>query len=159
MSLTNSFTAIIDNIVTTLAGDAPLNDFCKQAFSRRLKVVKQLTPREDVTIDNYPLIMITRPEVDNDNHSASARADIIHTVKLYCGFRVGDSVASTKPHLDELIQFDEYIDQALLQSPLRGGLGLMTKIGKSVNDQGAQPPEYFTEKLIYVTQRIQPTQR
>ena len=159
MALSNSFVAVIDNIISTLEGNGDLTTFCRSTFKKRLSTLKRLIPREAVTLEMYPLIMITRPEVKNNGYALSRSADIVHLVKLYCAIRIGDSSSSSKLYLDKLIQFEEYVDQALILDTTRGVAGVQTRIGDSRNDEGAQPPEYFIEKSILITQRINPAAR
>ena len=104
MALLNSFVAVVDNIISTLEGDGDLTAFCKGTFKKRITTLKRLIPREDITLEMYPLIMVTRPEVKNNGYALSRSADIVHLVKLYCAIRIGDSSSSSKLYLDKLIR-------------------------------------------------------
>ncbi|MEE8574205.1 MAG: hypothetical protein V3T30_02230 [Thermodesulfobacteriota bacterium] len=155
----NSFVAVIDSLIKTLEGDDELKIFCDERFRSSLKVSKKYTDVEQINTGEYPIIMITRPDVDNSGFSASSvKVDIIHTVRLTCGFKRMDSRTRPERYLDDMIQWDELLDHVILTTPNPGGLQI--KIARSMNDEGRfKPPYYFLVKEIKITQRINPLER
>ena len=132
-----SFTLTTDNIRTTLEGDSALDSFCLSKWGKSLTVRKEFRNRAEVPTSDLPLIMITRP--------GTGRTDIIqgreweHAVRLYCGFHQPDRTKAQ----DELVAFEELIEDALIADTMRGGTAIDTDPESTANDEGLYHPVYF----------------
>lgn len=143
----SSFTTVINNIVTTLQNDAALTLFCKTKWSRTLSIKKSYKKREEISIQDLPKILITRPNLEK-SFLIGAR-DGTHTVRLYVGFFQNDK----RRALEELIELEEKIDDALT-TPEPAALGAISINPKaSVNDEGEWHPAYFMVMDIEILHR------
>jgi len=133
----SSFTTVIDNIVTTLQNDAPLDAFCKSKWGKPISVKKIFKKRAELSIQNLPKILITRPLTEKSFLINTSR-ESKNTVRLYCIFYQTDK----RKALNELIEFEEKIDDAILMqsSETLGAISINPK--GSENDEGEWHPVY-----------------
>lgn len=135
--MNDSFITAIDNLASTLQNDAALTSFCKTKWGRSLTVKKIFKKRAELSIQNLPKILITRPTVEKSYLINTAR-ESKNTVRLYCIFYQSDP----RRALNELIEFEEKIDDAIT-TPEPGTLGAISINSKaSVNDEGEWHPVY-----------------
>ena len=131
---------IINNLKTTLENNAALASFCNTKWSKTLTVKKVLKKRTEITLDEFPIILITRPSVGKKSPCLGTKLRRTEqTIHLYCGFMQDDQTKS----LDEIIEFEELLDDVLMLDPKRGGAATSSKIENSVNDEGIFHPVYF----------------
>lgn len=142
-----SFVAIINNLVTTLDGDSALSAFCTAKWGKALKVLKIFKRRTEISANDLPIILVTRPD-ENKEFLIGAR-DVDHNVRLYAGFQQDDRENA----LEEMIEFEEKIDDALLVDHTRGGNAINTHPRASVNDEGEYHPVYFMVMDVAIKQR------
>jgi len=140
-----SFNDALDAIKTTLEGDTALQSFCTSNFSAPL-IVKRVFKRR-TEISAFPVILITRPEVKK--MSLIGARDGIHTVRLYCGFHQPDKEKAQ----DNIIEFEELIDDALLAPEPAALYAMNIKPTASVNDEGMYHPHYFIVMDVEVHHR------
>lgn len=133
-----SFTAVITNIVTTLQNDAALTSFCMEKWGKALTIQREFKRRAELNLENLPIIFITRPSVERVFLMGEAR-ELRHTVRLYCGFHQSDKTMA----IDESVEFEERIVEALLLDITRGGNAIDTDPQTSINDEGEYHPIYF----------------
>lgn len=145
----SSFTAIISNIVTTLQNDADIASFCTTKWGKALTVMKVYKRRIEISAEDLPIVLITRPQADKK--SLIGARDVDNTVRLYAGFQQDDREKA----LDEIIEFEEKIDDALLVDHTRGGNAINTDSKASVNDEGEFHPVYFIAMDVLVKHRRQ----
>ena len=104
---TSSFIPVIDNIVAVLEADSDISSFCFAQWKKGLTVKKVFRFRQEIGMDELPLVMITRPSVEKSTpYLGSKICETEHTLNLYCGFLQNDR---KKAH-DELVRFEELID-------------------------------------------------
>jgi hypothetical protein len=140
-----SFNDVLDSIKTTLEGDTALQTFCASNFSAALTVKRVFKRRTGISA--FPVILITRPEVKK-MFLVGAR-DGTHTMRLYCGFQQPDREKAQ----DNIVEFEELIDDALL-NPEPAALSAMNiKPTVSVNDEGMYHPYYFIVMDVEVHHR------
>lgn len=138
---------IMNNIVTTLQNDSALAAFCTTKWGKALKVMKVYKRRIEISAEDLPIILITRPQVEKE-FLVGAR-DVDNIIRLYAGFQQDDREKA----LDEIIEFEETIDDALLVDHTRGGNAINTAPKASVNDEGEYHPVYFIAMDVAIKQR------
>lgn len=143
----SSFTAVINNIVTTLQNDSALTAFCTAKWGKALKVMKVYKRRVEISAEDLPVILITRPQVEKEFLVGARDAD--NMVRLYAGFQQDDREKA----LDEIIEFEETLDDALLVDHTRGGNAINTDPKASVNDEGEYHPVYFLAMDVAIKHR------
>lgn len=142
-----SFTAVIDNLATTLTNSAALQAFCQAKWGKSVTVGKAFRQRTEIGLSDLPIILITRPAVTK-LFRIGAR-DGIHTVRLYAGIHQPDKLKA----LAEFIELEEKIDDALLapDSNILGAISLSPIA--SQNDEGEFHPVYFTVMEVEISHR------
>ncbi|GAB63103.1 MAG: hypothetical protein DWB56_06725 [Candidatus Jettenia sp.] len=143
-----SFTSLIDHIATTLQNNAPLTSFCDAKWGKALSVLKAFKQRIEINLNDLPVILITRPSLEK-NFLVNITRDGAHTVRLYAGFHQTDWAKA----LNEMVEFEEKIDDALLTDYTRGGLAINTIPKSSVNDEGEFHPVYFIVMEVEIKHR------
>lgn len=143
----SSFTNVIANIVTTLENDSALATFCNTKWGKALTVKKIFQRRTEVGLNDLPLILVTRPSVDKEFLVGARDADNI--VRLYAGFHQTDKEKAA----DEIIEFEEKIDDALMVDHIRGGYAKDTNPRASANDEGEYHPVYFIVMDVAIKHR------
>lgn len=138
---------IVNNIVTTLQNDPALTTYCTAQWGKALNVLKVYKRRIEISAEDLPIILITRPQVEKEFLVGARDAD--HMVRLYAGFQQDDREEA----LDEIIEFEEKIDDALLVDHTRGGNAINTDPKASVNDEGEYHPVYFIAMDVAIKQR------
>ena len=137
-----SFKEVIDHIVDLLKTDSVLEAYCRSSWGKSITVRKVLKKRTEISLKGMPLIQVIRPRIDSvqENNVAYERE---HTVSLYCLFHEDD----VEKAFDQLIEFEEAIDHALLQGDRTFG-ELIDHIdpGPSANDEGRFHPVYCIVK-------------
>lgn len=160
MALQNSFAVIVALIIEKLGTDPDLAALCLSIWGKDLTVNDLFVTSDRVNIDQTPLIMVTRPKVDNRQHTSSQTvADIAHLVRLHCYIRKSDAKRHPVSHLQDMIRFDETIDTVLMKNHTWGDKFVITKVGPSINDEGATPPMLYMTKDVTIEQRINPNSR
>lgn len=138
----SSFLNVLDQLIKALEGDTSLVAFCKDTLGRSLTVRKALTRREEVLLTALPIVMITVPSQSSEYVAIGGRIERSYTVRLYCGFQEKDRVKA----VENLIRFEEYIEQAILNNQTLEDMVDNITIGDSGNDEGGYHPVYFLVK-------------
>lgn len=136
-----SFTDITDLVVAALAGYADLKTFCISNWKKPPAVRKFYKKREEVSLTELPLVMVTVPS----QRSTPAAARLLYreyTLRLYCGFQEDDRGKAQ----DLIIKFEEFIEQALLIDAVLNAQNIEIEVGDSANDEGQLHPVYFIVK-------------
>lgn len=141
----DSFVTVLDKIVDVLKTDANLTAFCK-TLGKAQTVRKGLKKREEILINELPIIMLTAPQQTSEQ-AASGVLYKNYTLRLYCGFDEPDRVKA----VDNLIKFEEFVEQALLNSTSLDSMVALLVLGNSANDEGFYHPAYFFAKDFTVT--------
>ena len=135
-----SFVSIYNNIITTLQNDSGLTAFCNAKWGKSQKVIKAFKRRIEISKSDLPVILVTRPSVEKEFRIDSR--EYKHTVRLYFGFNQEDREVAN----EEGIEYEEYIEQALLADRNRGdttAFCIDTDISRAANDEGEYHPVYF----------------
>ncbi len=141
----SSFVDIVNRIIQTLENDTDLQNFSQTTWGKPLGVRKAVKRREELTHEDLPIVMITAPSQESE-YSTGRVLYRTYTLHFYCGFLQNDRTLAQ----DEIVKFEEQIEQALLKDTELGGLGVVITPGDSVNDEGFFRPVYFMVKQIKV---------
>jgi hypothetical protein len=141
----DSFTETTDKFIAALEDNADLGTFCITKYGKALSVKKMYKATTDVLSAELPLIMLTSPTQANE-YVAARLLHRTHTVRLYCGLEQSDREKAQ----DELVDFEEYVEQAVLNDVNLNGPGVDIKFGSSTNDEGTAHPVYFITKDFLV---------
>lgn len=133
------FVPTLDNLVETLQDDAELQAYCLAKWGKAATVKRAYKRRIEIKISELPLIIVTRPR-RVAREGLARRKDYTHTIRLYAGFHQTDREKAN----DELIEFEELIDDVLLKDRSRGGTASDTELTASENDEGENHPTYFS---------------
>lgn len=136
-----SFTIVTDAIKVALQNDADLKAFCLTEWQRAQKVEKAFKKREEILQTDLPVILFTVP-AQKTGYAAGRLLHRKYVIRCYAGFQQHDRV---KAH-DEIIRFEEFIEQALLKDATLNDLGILITPGDSANDEGFYHPTYFLAK-------------
>lgn len=149
-----SINPAINNLKETLQNDSALAAFCHAQFGRQLTVKRGYRDREEIGMDECPIIIITRPSVDREN-GLNRRSRGIHSLRLYFGFYQGGNAADVRDQAAETaIEFEELIESSLVVDVTRAGTASATVPGASVNDEGALHPIYFGVMEVMLQKRL-----
>ena len=82
----------LKQLKTTLLDDADLTAFCHTNFGKKLTIKRSFRDREEIGMDECPIILITRPSVERENGLNRVRtggADHIKIIvlRLFDGWR------------------------------------------------------------------------
>jgi hypothetical protein len=147
------FNDTLNDLKTTLEGNAALLSFCNSRFTKNHTVKRVFKKRTEIALDELPIILITRPTVKPGEWRPSER-DYTHTVPLYCGFQCDDRELGQ----ELLIEFEEILDAAVLvyKEPNRLPQGI-TDIDPrdTINDEGYFHPVYFFVKDVEISETRQ----
>lgn len=143
----DSFTLVTDKIKSLLELDSDLKSYCASKFGGSAIVKKAYKKRIEIGLDQLPVILITRPMIQQQQETNIPSYERTHTIRLYCGFHQPDEELAQ----DQVIGFEEYIDQAILKDDRTLG-NLVDHIwpGDSMNDEGYFHPVYFIVKEFLV---------
>lgn len=141
----DSFVTVLDKIVDALKTDVNLTAFCK-TLGKEQTVRKGLKKREEILLTELPIIMLTVPQQTSEQ-AASGVLGKTYTLRLYCGFDESDRVKA----VENLIKFEEFVEQALLNSATLNSAVALLVPGNSANDEGFFHPAYFLAKDFTVT--------
>jgi len=141
----DSFTEVTDAIASALKDDAGLTELCTARWRRAQTVRKSLKLREEVSLTELPIIMITVPAMEVTRYPGGD-FDRQYTIRLYCGFQQ----KAREKAVDELIEYEEKIEQALLNSAALKALVTDLITASSANDEGFNHPAYFLVKEFQV---------
>jgi len=141
----SSFKAVMENLRIVLENAAQLQAYAQSKWSKNIEVLTIFKPRTEISLDDLPVILITRPivEVEQENNIAYERKN---TVKLYIGFKEEDRLLAQA----EIIEIEELIEKALVQDPTLAGMVDHISPGNSVNDEGYNHPSYFIVKEFLI---------
>jgi hypothetical protein len=148
-----SFNDTLDDLKTTLEGNAALLTYCNTQFGKNHTVKRVFKRRTEIALDELPIMLITRPNVMPGKWRPGER-DYTHSVLIYCGFQCDDREEAQKI----LIEFDEVVDAAILthKNPNELPAGV-TDIDPraTINDEGYYHPIYFFVKQIEINETRQ----
>lgn len=133
-----SFVDNINAFKIRLENNQALNDFALTKFGKVFKVWKVFHNRTEIGLDDLPLIMITRPNVNRTPSNLSPRKE--HTVALYAGFRQEDRLLA----LEQFIELDSLLeDTVMVKTNIQGDIPMAVEVTDSANDEGLYHPIYF----------------
>lgn len=132
-----SFVNTLDNLVSSLSGDADLQAYATATWGKNVTVKKGFRQRHEIGLDELPLIRITRPQDDPD--LTSGNIIIMHKVRLYGGLYQPDPDLA----VDQIITFAELIRAAVRKDRRRGGTAQTTIPGSTANDEEGVDDSYF----------------
>lgn len=136
--MSDSFVDVLNNVVDLLTNDAALTAFCQDKWGKTLTVQKGGRKRTEIDLDKLPIIRITRPQIDKSYVEENVR-DGKNICRFYCGFRQNDRAKGP----DELIMFEEILDDTLLGTPSDELGALVIDPKSATNDEGFLHPVYF----------------
>jgi len=134
----SSFVDVLNKLKATLENHPELQAFCQAKWGKALTVRVVFKKRAEVLLAELPIIMLTRPQVAYQE--LNAVRDSTHRMRLYSGFQQ----SARDLGVYELVEFEEQINNAVLQDPTIGGLAIDIAVIESANDEGACAPQYFT---------------
>jgi hypothetical protein len=144
-----SFVDALQELKRILENDAALLAFLAANFERPLTVRLVYKNKEEIQLGELPIILITRPEKTGEaDNTVEGFYDNI--VLLYLGFHCDD----TEQGQLLLIQFEEFVESAIMRNMTLSDLVSFTKPGPSRNDQGMNHPQYFIVKSMTVSQEV-----
>lgn len=144
----------IANLKETLLNDAALSAFCSSRFRKTLTIKRGYRDREEIGMDECPVIIVTRPTVEREN-GLNRRSRGIHSLRLYFGFYQPGTDAEVRETAAIIaVEFEELIEAALVVDTTRGGTASATIPGSSVNDEGALHPIYFGVMDVTLQKRL-----
>lgn len=144
----SSFNDAIAQLITVLQNDSALAGFCSSRWGRSLTVKKVFKQRTEVSMNELPLCLITRPSVAYSFLSNTVR-DGDHSVRLYLGFLQNDR----RKALEEFVEFEEKVEDAFYANYTLNGTAINTTPESSINDEGKFHPVYFIVKEIKIRHR------
>lgn len=141
----NSFADVVDLIISALKNNADLASFCSTNFKKTLTVRKGVKRREEVREDELPMLMVT---VAGQQPSYGAGRLLLreYTVRFFCGFKQDDRTKAP----DQVLKFEELIEQAVLTDDTLNGDASSSTPGDSAYDEGFFHPVYFQVKEFKV---------
>lgn len=128
--------SLLANLVAVLETDAPLVAFIDGSFDRPLTVKPGYRRRDEIGLDELPIIRVTRPRRVTQKNSIRSGQEHFTTCRLYAGFFCEDVERATIL----AIEMEDIILAALLTAET--GLGTIEEF-TAVNDEGALPPGHF----------------
>lgn len=144
----------LKQLKTTLLGDAALTSFCHTNFNKKLTIKRCYRDREEIGMDECPIILVTRPSVDREN-GLNRRSRGIHTARLYFGFYQPDvSGDAREAGSDTAVEFEELIESALVADTTLAGTVSAVVPGTSINDEGSLHPIYFGVMDVTLKKRL-----
>jgi hypothetical protein len=148
-----SFNDTLDDLKTKLEENAGILSFCNTQFGKNITVKRVFKHRTEVSLDELPIIMITRPDITPGGWRPSER-DYVHIARLYCGFHMDDREKAQ----EILVEFEELIETAILQyknpNSLPEGIDDIDPHG-AINDEGYFHPVYFFVKDVEIIETRQ----
>lgn len=136
----------INGLKARLEAHAGLINFCASNFNKALTVGKVFKQRTEVQIDEFPLVMITRPQRQYEFGGAvSHKKNIVY---LYAGFRTEDKGKA----LDLSIEFEDLLEEAV-GTRAAGDVPMDVSATDSANDEGMFHPVYFLVKHVVIKDR------
>ena len=144
----------LKQIGTTLLADADLTAFCQQNFGKSLTVKRSYRDREEIGMDECPIVIITRPQVEREN-GLNRRSRGVHTARLYFGLYQHDVAGDPREVGNDLsVEFEELIEAALVADTTLNSTVSAIVPGSSVNDEGALHPTYFGVMDVNLYKRL-----
>lgn len=141
----NSFADVVDLIISALKNNADLASFCSTNFRKTLTVRKGVKRREEVREDELPMLMVTVAG-QQPSYGAGRLLYREYTVRLFCGFKQDDRAKAP----DQVLKFEEFIEQAVLTDDTLNGDASSSTPGDSAYDEGFFHPVYFQVKEFKV---------
>ena len=148
-----SFNITLDNLKTTLEGDAAILSYCSTQFGKTHTVKRVFKKRTEISVDELPIMLITRPDVTPEKWRPTER-EYTHNALVYCGFYCEDREAAQKI----LVEFEELMETAILtyKNPSMLPEGITDIDPKAaLNDEGYYHPAYFFVKTIEIQETRQ----
>lgn len=144
-----SFKTVLSRLATnTFLDYAALTTFVSTKWQgRSLTVKKSYKKRVEIHSKNLPQIIITRPSVAKSFRTGVR--DSLNIVRLYAGFYQPDH----KKGLEELIEFEELIDDAIRNDTTLDSICLSVNPLESANDEGKNYPNFFLVMDIEIGHR------
>jgi len=149
MALNDSFTDALEKIKEVLPVDPDVSAFCQEKYGRPLTVELVLRSVKQISPDECPIIMITRPTWEPKNEPGMT-AKILHDVLLYGMIYQMDKGKAVL----EIIQFEELIDEALQRNANLGGLVADIIPAGTGTDEGVFNPKYAFVKAVKVIKHV-----
>lgn len=143
----SSFNDAIAQLVIMLETNPGLVDFAQQSWNKTMTVKPVFKNREEVSLSDLPIVMITRPRLDPSFEENTVYGG--HAVSLYYGFQQNNKELSQA----QIITFEERITDALLSDPYLKDTALDVVPGLSVNDEGKFHPVYFGVMAVSISHK------
>lgn len=128
--------SLLTNLVTTLQTDTILAAFIDGTFARALTIKKGYRRRDEIGLDELPIIRVTRPRRVTQKNAIRMGQEHYTTVRLYAGFFSEDVEAAA----DLAAEFEELLLEIFLDH--EAILGTVDEF-TAVNDEGMLPPGHF----------------
>ena len=97
--------SLLTNLVTTLQTDTILAAFIDGTFARALTIKKGYRRRDEIGLDELPIIRVTRPRRVTQKNAIRMGQEHYTTVRLYAGFFSEDVEAAA----DLAAEFEELL--------------------------------------------------
>jgi hypothetical protein len=135
-----SFNDTLNKLKTALQSNSALSAFCTAKWSKALTVERMYKHRVEISLDELPIILITRP------HKKSGSTEEDHTVRLYFGFQQEDRTLAQS----EAIEFEELIENAVIADRELDKTALLVEPKDTITDEGYLHPTYFGVKDLEI---------
>ena len=141
----NSFADVFDLIVAALRNNADLAAFCSADFKKTLTVRKGVKRREEIREDELPIVMVSVAG-QQSSYGAGRLLYREYAVRFFCGLKQDDRPKAP----DQVLRFEELIEQAVLTDTALNGDASSSTPGDSAYDEGFYHPVYFMVKEFRV---------
>lgn len=136
----------INGLKLRLEAHAGLSNFCMSNFNKALTVRKVFKQRTEFQLDEFPIVMITRPQRQYEFAGQVSRKKEV--VYLYAGFRSEDREKA----LELSIEFEDLLEEAV-NTRAEGDVPMDVSATDSANDEGMFHPVYFMVKHVVIKDR------
>ncbi len=138
----------INALKIRIENNKPLQDYCALHFRKQLKVVNVFKTKKQITLDELPIVMITRPRVSREPFGNASKKE--HSVYLYLGFQQTD----IEKALDNSIEIEDLLEAAISsKTSIQGDAGMYVSPADSSNDEGMFHPTYFMLMEVIIKDR------
>lgn len=131
-----SFYAALQELKAVL--EAGLQTFCSQRWSKLPTVTISYKKRAEITLDEFPLLLITRPHKENQD-GVTGFYQSEQTVLVYAGFCEHDREKAAQA----VIELEEEIETIIRGNLSLNNTVLDIELTSTANDEGNFHPVYF----------------
>ncbi len=133
-----SFKEKYNALKVRLENNQDLDAFCQSTFGQSIKVLKTFKERTEISLNELPIALITRPQVRREFANQLSKKE--HSIFIYAGFHEEDKLRAA----DISIEFEELIEAAIQERTAHQDDRPMAIMpSNSTNDEGRFHTVYF----------------